>query len=276
MTTWLCVSRRLLPLMFLAVPPLVPVFYCLMDKREPNKRTHDALEGSDVPYSPLGCDDEDQPVPFTFRDKLQVLRDIKFLVASLFVGYVAKYLTLQSVVTTLAFPSAPFDPRDHYQYYLMVYLLADFIGRSYGLFMSLFKCVETTPVTKHTWIISVVIVALQMVLVLASLFRFLPNVQITLAIVFLFGLLNGALYCNSFSVASRGLSGRHIEYGRAFLTIAVSTGVVSAGLLGLLVEDELTEHCLNTLGQSEYCLTRSTSGWNASLSCQAHWVRLLI
>ena len=270
MTTWLCISPRYLFLMFLAVPPLVPVFYFLMDKREPTNGTHDALKGSDVLYSPLGCDDDDEPAPFTSRDKLQVLRDIKFLLASLFVGYAVKYLTLQSIVTTLAFPSAPFDPRDHYQYYVMLYLFADFMGRSYGLFLFLFKCVETTPVTKHTWIISAAIVALQMVLVFASWFRFLPNVQVAFAIVFMFGLLNGVLYCNSFSAACRDFSGLHIEYGRAFLVIASTIGIVTAGLLGLLVEDELTEHCLNTLGQSEYCLTRSTGGWNASLSCQIH------
>ena len=266
MTTWLCVSPSTTLLLLLTMLPLLFVFYYLMDKKQSTKYVSEATNHGNIPYSALDSENQGEHLYLTCQEKVQAIWQNGLISVSFFVAYVCEYLTVQSIVTTLAFPSAPFDPRDHYQYYTLLFVTGEFIGRSYGLVLRLMKC-SIPDVTSHTWVFSSIIVVNALFLIFAAWYKFLSNVYIVLAVVFFIGLNAGALYCSTFTVAGRGLSSRHIEFSRSFLTFAMQAGVVSAGLLGLIVEPLLKEHCQRTSLAKEYCLTRSVRAWNASSSC---------
>lgn len=57
----------------------------------------------------------------------------------IFITWFSEYITVQAVITTLAFPSSPFKPRDHYEYYIVVFMVGEMVGRSYLLVLSYIK-----------------------------------------------------------------------------------------------------------------------------------------
>ena len=266
MTTWLCVSPSTTILTYLTILPLLFVFYCLMDKRQTTKHVSKTTVHGNIPYYALNSGQEDGNGYLTWLEKVKTIRENALLFMSIYIGHAGGYLIVQSIVTTLLFPNAPFDPRDHYQYYTFLFMAGEFIGRSYGFFLSLMNC-KITGETEHTWVFTIIILANALFLIFASWYHFLHSVYIVLAAVFCIGLNGGALYCNTYMAASRDSSSRHIEFSRSFLTMGSPLGVVTAAFVGMYVEPLLKEHCQRTFLATDYCLTRSRHAWNTSVSC---------
>ena len=268
MTTWLCVppSTTLMTMLFL--PPLLIIFHLSMKKKQGCQTERPGQDGT-TQYSLLDegnskSAQNDQDI-LTLSEKCEAIAENAALGLSFFLGYVGEFLLLSGIVTTLAFPSAPFGPRETYQYYVFVFVIGEVIGRSYGLALTCLK-IHLPSVTRHTWIFTLFIAASLLFMFLAAWFRFLDNVWTVLIVVHFVGLNAGALYVNTFTTCGLGSSTRDKKFSRAFLTAAMGGGALLASLLGLFVEEELKQRCYEISHQPEFCLTRAQQGWDAS-SC---------
>ena len=255
MTTWLCVSPRTTLLSLLSLPPLIPIFYWNMERKH-SQQSSTATCHKGIPYRPLNSTiQHNQHDHLTMKEKCQTVGENCLLFVSFFTGIFTEYLTIEAVVTTLAFPTAPFVPRDHYQYYYFSFLVGELIGRSYGFVVAFLMC-DMPSYTKKTWIFTLLILLSFLFLVLAAWFRFLHNVWVVLVLVQFIGINAGALFTCTFAAAGSDLSARHKQFLRAFLTFAISSAAVSAGLLGLVTEASLKDHCFSISQDDRYCITR--------------------
>ena len=58
---------------------------------------------------------------------------------TIYIAWFSEYLVYVSIVTTLAFPNAPFSTRGHYQYYIFTLTGGEAVGRSYLVILSYIK-----------------------------------------------------------------------------------------------------------------------------------------
>ena len=182
-------------------------------------------------------------------------------------GYFSFFFTLQSVVTTLAFPDAPFGPRNHYIFYTLALMTGNLTGRIYALILVTINQ-DCGPYTRHTWIFSSLLAVILVFLVLGSWYRFLASVWIVLALMFIVGLLLGLMYTNSYAMTGAGESIRaKIELSRAFIYSGDSIGILVAAVFGMRTEPLLREHCMQITTRGAYCLTRNVNGMNSTFSC---------
>ncbi|XP_022809947.1 protein BTN1-like [Stylophora pistillata] len=139
-------------------------------------------------------------------------------------------------------------------------------GRSYIsiLFILNSKC---PPVIARTWILSALLLGLFIFSTLASWYYFLHSVWIVLFLIFNVGLLAGSLYPNTFLMVTSGDGVKGKAFSRGFLSFGPSAGVLMAGLVGLVLEPTLREHCLQSAEFRDFCFTRSMGGWNKSTLC---------
>jgi len=268
MTTFACVHPSTALLLLLFLLPLFPAICWYVSKHTTQSHGPVDEDGNSVEYMRIGDEQPPQhghPV-LTKEEKINAAKANMHLAVPLFFGLFADYLTMQSVVTTIAFEDSPFDPRDHYQYYTISFWIGELLGRSYGLVLSWGKP-DWTVVTHKTWIFTAILMVDLFFLILASLYRFLPSYVVVMMLTFITGSTEGALYLNSFAMAGKNMSPRYKEFSRAFLTTAVQGGVIVAGLTGLWVEPALKNHCSGMIVKTEYCFTRSMNGWNVSASC---------
>ena len=226
-------------------------------------------EYSAIPNSPLNSTADEKSPDLTYKDKLLLVKENLIQFMALSIGLLCEYLTLQSIVTTIAFQNAPFGPRDHYVIYTFVLVIGELLGRSYGMIITCFKP-NIKPYTKHTYIFAIVLAVLMVFFLFESLYRFLPNVWIVLVLMFVVGAFVGALYVTAVAVTGENeTSTARKEFARAFVLGATSIGIFVAALIGLATEPELRKHCEDVLMAKDLCLTRNVNGWNASLSCRS-------
>lgn len=265
MTTIICVPPETTLLIISWVPVVIFPFYAIMEKRQ-FKPTQDVTTHKDVAYTSLNLETIQEEEKSTWSEKRSLIwRNLQLMLACFF-GYFAEFLTLNGVVTTLAFPNSPFDPRNHFVYYACAFMIGEFIGRSYITLLLLLNS-KCTPVITKTWILSTVLLSLFIFLTLASWYRFLHSVWVVLLLIFIVGLMAGSLYLNTFLTAAGSDDVKGKAFSRAFLSVGPSTGVLVAGLVGLVLEPTLREHCLHSAEYSEFCFTRATGGWNKTTSC---------
>ena len=69
------------------------------------------------------------------RDKVATVWKALPFTLTMITGYFSFFFTLQSVVTTLAFPDAPFGPRNHYIFYTLALMTGNLTGRIYALIL---------------------------------------------------------------------------------------------------------------------------------------------
>lgn len=265
MTTLICLPPETTVLIISWMPAVIFPFYITIERRR-FKPQGDMINHKEVSYTVLTSENlpvKDNP---SCEEKKTLIWQNSHLMLACFVGYFSEFLTLNGVVTTLAFPNSFFDPRNHFVYYACVFMIGECIGRSYLsiLFILNSKC---TPVIARTWILSAVLLGLFIFLTLTSWYRFLHSVWIVLLLIFNMGLLAGSLYLNTFLVVTGGDDVQGKAFSRAFLSLGPSTGVLMAGLVGLVLEPTLREHCLQSTELREFCFTRSMGGWNKSTSC---------
>ena len=221
-------------------------------------------------YSPLRSSGEGELPASTspglsWTDKWLTVKEIAPQITVLYVTYTAEYLSNHGVITTIAFSSSPFNPRDHYLYYLLCYQMGKFLGRSHMFFVSC-TCPKMFPYVRvrKTWILALVEMFLLLLFIFDSWFRFVPHVSVILILCLIEGLTAGAVYINAAHNVSDAIDDPvRREFALGILTLGNATGKVLAGLLGLHVESLLKEHCLNKLKLDGECFTRysKNAGW---------------
>ena len=271
MTTWLCVSPNITLLIMAAMLLLLFVCYSLMDKKHLPSPSPSATSYEEIPYVPLEGTEGEQTTgatgsksshgihqPLTWQEKSSAMKRMIPSLAPLFFAWFSEYLIIQAVITTLAFPNAPFRPRDHYQYYIFIFLSGEVIGRSYPAVVSLIRP-ELVPrlKTQRIWVLSAIEVSHLLFFVLASWYRFLPSVSVVLVLSFTGGLTVGVLFINALSLFSDTFEPRYREFVMGYAVVAMGCGSFSAALMGLVVEPRLRKHCEYLLKSDDYCFTRS-------------------
>ena len=248
-------------------PFLLLLLYALLDK-EPLGKKNNYAESED---SPLTEDKQEIIQGISFSDRLMVARDIFPFILFLFITYFSEYLSNHAIITTLAFPNAPFGPRDHYPYYILSYHIGKFMGRSHLFLVAAVspKLVQHIRI-KRTWILALVAFLHGVFFFLASWFRFVPRVEIIIALCMTEGFTAGSMYLNSAHTVSDVIADpERREFALCLLTVGNACGKLTAGLSGLLQEPLLKKHCVEELKLGKYCLTRHIhkTGWNKNSNC---------
>ena len=231
-----------------------------------------ATQHSQVKYSRLSTQPDEEVTQLSFHilsltDKLIIAWKTLPSVYTMTAGLLSKYLSFQAVATVLAFPDAPFGPRNHYIFYTTMVFTGVLIGRSYGAILLSIRP-SINPYTKNTWIFSTLKLNILIFLMFAAWYRFVHSVRIVMSLMFAIGLLEGRLALNTFSVLGEDEKVRtKTELSRAFVQSGVGVGIAAAAFLGLSTETLLRDHCIHLQTSPEYCLTRSPALWNATLSC---------
>lgn len=266
MTTWACLSPTLAISIMAASLVLLLIFYALMERKHSRdgKPRATGITRKDIQYSPVDEDEQEKELKddhLTWKDKLSAIKRVYPIIASIISAWIAEYLIIQSVITTIAFPSAPFPPRDHYQYYIFIFLFGELFGRSYLIVLSyLMPSVAPKLIVRRIWFLAAAEVSILVFFLFAAWFRFLTNVSIVLILAFIGGLIIGVMYVNMLAIYSEIEDPKSREFVLGYAAASTGAGAITAGLLGLLIEPWLRHHCLNVVLNSSFCFTRSQGG----------------
>ena len=122
LTTWTGLSPRTTIMITIPWPILLFLLHALLDKEPIGKEMAPVNNDQNPP-------EEDKLLAsrqtILFSDRLHVTKHIFPYILFLFITYFTEYLSNHAIITTLAFPNAPFNPRDHYPYYLLPIMLAN-------------------------------------------------------------------------------------------------------------------------------------------------------
>ena len=256
------------------------VFYLLIDK-EPlkdhlNKKTHQqSVQYTGVNGDDHSTDDEEEPTPISEQNsKIWFIFKAFPPAGYAYVTTFCIHFVMTSVVTTLTFKSSPFPPRDHYQYYRLINNIAIAMGGSVSLVFSCLdnKWSESIRIRKKMWVLSLLDVIHVLIFVLASWYRFLPNVYVVLVMCFTLGIIHGLSIVNCAANSATQFSNpRDNGTAMGLMELGISVGRIAAALLGLSTEQLLREHCTNRLMLGRFCLVRPASHaeWSTNLSCKS-------
>ena len=249
-------------------PFLLLLLYALLDKEPIEKRK--ALVESEENRSTENFRQENTQ-RISFSERLNIAKEIFPFILFLFITYFSEYISNHAIITTLAFPNAPFGPRDHYPNYILSYHIGKFMGRSH-LFLVAAACPKLVQHirVKRTWILALIAFLHGVFFFLASWFRFVPRVEIIIALCMTEGFTAGSMYLNSAHTVSDLIEDtERREFALCLLTVGNACGKLTAGLFGLFQEPLLKKHCVEQLELGEYCLTRHAhkAGWNKNSRC---------
>lgn len=145
-------------------------------------------------------DDKNNPRDYhlSVQEKFAVVWKMLPDLITIYIAWFSEYLIYVSVVTTLAFPNAPFSARDHYQYYIFALTGGEVVGRSYLVILSYIKAdwAEKAKVP-CLWGLAIIQVFHLLFFILAVWYRFLPSVWIILLLSFSCGAGVGVFYVNA-------------------------------------------------------------------------------
>ena len=276
MTTWFCVTSEITTLTVVGLVVLYLVFYFLMEKKHSDSTQKHAKEVTfkDVQYEKLGQDsnaDAPSHPQLTKEAKLQALKEILPPIFCVVISWLSEFLVMQAVITTYAFPNSPFPPRDHYQYYITLFLLGEFLGRSYLAVVSLIK-EELIPklTVRKLWFLTIIEVGILIFCLFAAWYRFLPDITALLFTSFFAGLIIGIMYANVLQVFTESYEFPLREFVLGFVAVATGMGIFIAGLLGLVVEPVFRQHCLTITDLEEYCFTRTNPNAASNVTSLCH------
>ena len=172
-------------------------------------------------------------------------------------GLLCIYITLQGTTSTLVYKDVSLKPREVFVVYNSLYTLSSSVGRSSSCVISVINP-SFNSYTKHTWALATTEVALMLVLLMDSWYRFLNNTFLVCLLIACLGLTFGILYVNAIGMVGQN-EVRKSEIVRAFFITASAGGNLMAGMLALYVEPIVYQHCLYiTNAKAELCLARST------------------
>ena len=263
MTTLACLSPKITLLVTSALPLLYLTSYPTLAKKHKDMRTT-AASHKNVQYSPLNS--QKTELLLSCKEKIEVVWKTAPLLIFFVQSYALEYLIMQAIVTTIAFLNAPFDPRNHYVYYMLCFTAGEFVGRSYVSIAGVISP-ERDFLVRKTWIFTIILAFIAVFSLLASWYRFLTSIWVVLLLIVLVGVVAGAVFVNTLAVAGEGMDTARKEFSRAFVVVGLSFGLLLAGLVGMYIEPQLRVHCVNIADATKYCFTRSLHGWNATESC---------
>ena len=275
MTTWLHLSPGTALMVAAAASSLNLIFYFTMDRSvlESLDRAMGCVSCHKLDYSRVNTDEEEdekrqlsQPSKHQDTDKkhvtgkyqaiISVLPYIMFLLAEYLLGD----LVLNSVVTTLAFPNAPFSPRDHFVYYYLTIVSALFISRSYlTIIMWLYPKLSRKIIIERKLTFSLLILGLASCLIFlfcASWFRFLTNVGFVFLIIFVVGTLAGTIDSNALCTINIRADPGNKPFVLGQVTLGIALGHMISGIVGLFLEPLLRAHCFDISVNTTHCYTR--------------------
>lgn len=280
MTTWACVSPNATILIMAAMLLLIFVCYYVMDKKHLGSPSYSSPEASEhgIKYTPIQADDaeaedtksedNENDNSLSYQEKLMILSQMLPNLIPIYIAWFSEYTIIQSVITTLAFPNAPFRPRDHYQYYIFVFLGGEVVGRSYLVVLSYMKA-EWAEKAKfpYLWVLSTIEVMHLLFFVFAAWYRFLPNVWIVLVLSFTGGATIGVFFVNALAFFRDRFDDRYKEFAMGYTVVAMGGGTFTASMVGLMTEPLLRRHCMVLLKSDDYCFTRSKAREHIMSQC---------
>ena len=276
MTSWLCLSPQISLTIIAPATLLILLFYYILDKDR--IKPYALLEKyNKLKTADSECSDDyltkEHFGHLSWGEKCTGACQILPLMIALCSAYIAQYITIHAVFTTIAFEDAPFAPRDHFVYYVLVNGIGEFLFRSYLSAIAWFKPVLIPRfVVKHTWIFSLLLLAFMSLSVCASYYRIFDSVWSVLLICFIIGSLSGFVFANTVCAVPLVVEPKYREFCLGLVTIGESAGVLIASLAGLAVEPILRKHCSHTASKTALCYTRPTTNkWSASTCSIKGW-----
>jgi battenin len=251
MTTWIgfTVKHSLLASAFLPLIMLFSFFvilpqgplklakqtkdYDVLPSDDDESETVDDIPSTAVSSSLLGPElgtIRPSPQTPTFASNLRRAR-LLFLpyMLPLLLVYIAEYTINQGVAPTLLFPlgQTPFTAyRDFYPTYALLYQVGVFIARSSIPFYRI----------HNLYLPSILQIVNLVLLILQSLYDWIPSVWLVFGIIFWEGLLGGAVYVNTFAEIMESVPEREREFSLGATSVSDSGGICVAGFVGMVLE----------------------------------------
>lgn len=161
------------------------------------------------------------------------LRRAKLLVIPymlpLLLVYIAEYTINQGISPTLLFdlPSTPFTSfRQFYPTYNLIYQLGVFIARSSTPFVRLHSLYLPSFLQCGNLVL----------LMMQSLYWYIPSVHLVFLVIFWEGLLGGAVYVNTFAEIMENVPEDEREFSLGATSVSDSAGICVAGFIGMVLE----------------------------------------
>ena len=198
---------------------------------------------------------------------MRTIRKTLRYVLPFYLGVFCQWIVSQAIATTMAFPNSLFQPRDLYQFYIFAFVLGNFICRSYRLFLSLLRS-GSSFIIRPTWLLTLCLVAIAIFMGVASWYRYPKSAWMVGGLLLVQGMLSGLLYTSTLSVVGEKNKEPGVkEFSRAFITVSSVSGAVTAGFLGLYLEQVFVNHCVSVEDHSHDCYTRFVGKWNTTTAC---------
>ncbi|EDO47113.1 predicted protein [Nematostella vectensis] len=273
LTTWTCTSPQVASICSIPFCCLPLLSYWLLDKRP--LQESDSYSG--VKYTKVDEKESQnnnlssQVGDTRSRAVVALLYAICPLAGYLYLSKLSKSICLSALLTSVAFPNAPFLPRDHFQYYHLLFSCARLLGgagpivtsRSHPDLQEFFKI-------RRMWILAVLDVVPIFLFLLTSWYRFITDYRIIFVICFAHGIVSGMMAVFAV-IATADHFGAREKKGIAMGLVEVSTPAANlvAGIVGAVIEPLLKEHCTEDLLLGAYCSTRfaSATQWAKNLHC---------
>jgi len=130
------------------------------------------------------------------------------------------------------FPQDKFTSGNEYNYYFFLYQSGVFVSRSS---VNLLR-------VKKLWILALGQCALLAFFTLVAVLNFIPTIYILFPIIFVEGLFGGAIYANTFYLASEEIEERLKEFCMSSISFWYSCGILLAGLIGIPWQEMLQKY----------------------------------
>lgn len=177
----------------------------------------------------------------------------------LFLVYFGEYMVLSAILTTLVFKGTgvgpEFVPRGHFEHYVLSTMVGEFLGRT---FISMLRMVSPGFFCTSASVLAIFPLVETFFLLLATWCRLVPEVWIIWLLCFIQGTICGMIFSNSYHIIAKRFLSQHVTFTITLASILETTGILTAGLVGLHIEPLLLGHCTQHFGDRSDCLTRST------------------
>ena len=263
-------------------PVFYLVFYAILDK-EPIEayREMKTRKRENVRYKVIDSASDDGissdeepgfkcPYQLRFGEKLRIALKIMPFIIPLFIAFFTEYLSMTSILTTVAFPNSHVLPRDHYQYYSLGYRVGKFVGRSYLFIFSCFPEAVSFLKFSKTWIFALINLGHLILFAYEAWYHFIWYLWIVILLCSTLGLSSGMIVLHSPHAVAEVLEPEEKEFAFGLLTIGNALGAFTASLLGLFIEPYLQKSCeVHFASFHEFCFTRNgnSTGWTHNLHC---------
>ncbi|XP_020904250.2 protein btn-1-like [Exaiptasia diaphana] len=250
MTSWFQIHPKIV-LMTLALHPVGFLSgYALLEKRRDKCRFQSllstnikTLEATD--FLPL-------------KTKLRQTCVLLPAIMEIFLSFLFNDVVVSGITTSIVFKNSPFSPADHYKYYMLSSFAGLCLGRAYLGIVELIKPGWADKILiRRTWLLVALAMCHMIILVLASIYRFLPNVWVTMILVFSLGFWSEAVFTNITVILGEQEDSRVRELSLGMSVYGISLGNLVGSVLAKYIEKPLVAHCISALKSVRLCFTRN-------------------